>query len=91
MAAVGKPFTYRIMATGSPASFGAGGLFQGLKVNAATGVIYGTPTAVGTHSLTLKAANAGSVGTKILTITVLDIPTVTSPNTADATSGKAFS
>ena len=91
---VGTAFTYSITATGSPTSYAATNLPPGLVVDTATGVISGTPTAVGVTIVTLTATNA--TGTSLpatLTITVAaagSVPVVTSATTAPATVGMAF-
>ena len=56
-ATVGQLFSYQITATNAPTSFNATGLPAGLTINTATGSISGTPTAVGTFSVTLSATN----------------------------------
>ena len=69
-AVVGDPFTYQIIATNSPASYGATGLPPGLNVNSSTGLINGASTATGTFTVKLSATNAGGSGTRDLTLTV---------------------
>jgi len=64
----------------------------GLAINTATGLISGTPTAAGTSSVTLSAANAAGAGTGTLTLTVnAGTPAITSSSTASGTVGSAFS
>jgi len=67
---VGLAFSYTITATNSPTSFNATGLPAGLNVNTTTGVISGTPTAVGTFGVTISASNANGTGTATLTLTI---------------------
>src|SRR5208282_1862208 len=50
---VGTAFSYQITATNTPTSYGATGLPAGLSVNTGTGLISGTPTAVGSSTVTL--------------------------------------
>jgi hypothetical protein len=54
--------TYTITATNTPTSFNSVGLPAGLSVNTSTGEITGTPTAVGTYTVTISATNAGGTG-----------------------------
>ncbi len=90
--AVGQAFSYQITATLNPTSFGATGLPANLTVNTSTGLISGTPAAPGIFSITLSATNAGGTGAAPLTLTVNPPPPViTSPATATATVGQAFS
>lgn len=77
-AVVGKPFTYTITATGSGPSawtfykVTAPPVLPALSwmnLDAATGVITGTPTVTGTYSITLRANN-GVSSSKTLTLTI---------------------
>lgn len=94
-AQVGGNFSYTIVATNSPTSYGASGLPSGLSLNATTGVISGKPTQAGTYALTLEANNAGGTGTRILVISVvsavLPVPEIISQTVALGVSGAAFS
>ena len=92
-ASVGMAFSYQITATNHPTSYGVGGLFKGITVNQQTGLVSGTPTAAGTHALTLRAINASGTGTQTLTLAVdpAGSPSVTSAKTATAQVGEAFS
>jgi hypothetical protein len=67
---VNQSFSYQITASNSPTSYGASGLPAGVTVNTSTGLISGTPTASGTFSVTVNAANAGGTGSKTVTITI---------------------
>lgn len=53
-----SPFSYTIIATNAPTSYGASGLPTGLTINSATGVITGTPTVSGVFNVTITATNA---------------------------------
>ncbi len=95
---VGAPLSYSITATGLPSGYSASPLPAGLSVNTATGVISGTPTAVGTTTVVLGAVNASgssiSTGTATLTITVSaagTVPVIISPLSAAGTIGTVLS
>jgi PKD repeat protein len=91
---VGAAFTYTIASTGSPTSFTASPLPSGLVLNAATGVITGTPTGSGPTVVTLTSTNASGTSNPVtLTITVApagSVPVVTSATSAPGTVGSAF-
>lgn len=75
----GVAFAYQIAATNSPASFGATGLPGGLGVNASTGMISGTPAAIGTSTMTVKAMNISGTGSAGVMVAVVDqsgVPTL---------------
>jgi trimeric autotransporter adhesin len=98
----GSTFTYTITASNMPAStplpagngYTAAGLPDGLALNAATGVITGTPSTTGTSIVLLTATNdAGVSAPRSLAITVrasLAAPEIISSNTAAATSNVPF-
>ena len=82
----GSPFSYQITTDAAPISYGATGLAPGLAINAATGVISGTPTQNGTFVTTLSATDAsGRSGYAALTLTVGS--TLTEIRTTFTTSG----
>ncbi len=70
-AAVGSFFTYQITSSGTPTSFSATGLSDGLSVNADTGIISGFPTTASLCVASIRATNANGTGVKLLTLTVL--------------------
>ena len=87
---IGAAFSYQITATNSPTSYHAPSLPAGLSVNTATGLISGTPTTMGTSTVTLKAANKGGTGTATLTLTVTSTSGIALVQvTAGAASGTA--
>lgn len=70
---IGAAYSQRLFANGTePITWrvAAGELPKGLNLNEATGVISGTPTAVGTATFTVKAENSVGSATKELSITI---------------------
>lgn len=64
-------YTYQIVASGEPTSYGATNLPPGWTLNATTGLISGTPDTVGTWRILLSATNAHGSGSEILTLNVI--------------------
>ena len=88
----GSAFSYQITAADGPGSYSVDGLGDGLSVNAATGLISGTPTVAGTLHLNVHASNDAGTGSKALAVTVKGpLPVITSAGSATAVVGKAFS
>ena len=91
-AGVSLPFSYTITASNTPSGFAAIGLPAGLSLNAATGVISGTPTSAGTSSVTIDASNGSGTDSETLVLTVNAAPpAVTSALTDAAATGSLFS
>jgi autotransporter-associated beta strand protein len=67
---VGVPFTHAIAATNSPTSFSASGLPSGLILDAASGLITGTPAEAGTFDVTVGAANSTASASATLALTI---------------------
>ena len=67
---VGAAFSYQIIASNSPVSYTATGLPAGLSINAATGLITGTPSVAGISAVTLSATNLSGKATASLAITI---------------------
>ena len=88
----GTAFTYTIVASNNPVSYGTSALPAGLALNTTTGVISGTPTAAGTFNVSMTATNGSGTDTKPLVITItLGPPVITSPLTAGGSEGSPFS
>ncbi len=76
----GKPFLFRIPATGKrPMTFSAEGLPPGLKLNAQTGIISGKVTRKGTYDVLITAKNALGKDRKHLRIVIGDQIALTPP------------
>jgi len=71
LACVGQPFSYQILASNGPTSFGATNLAPGLSINTSTGLISGIPTTSGNSTIGISASNGSGTGTKSLTFVVL--------------------
>ena len=67
---VGVPVSTSLQAANSPTSYAASGLPPGFVLNATTGAVTGTPTAAGTYTVTVSAANAAGTGTAVWTVLV---------------------
>ena len=78
---VGNPVSLQIAASDSngaplPLTYGATGLPAGLSINAATGLISGTPTAAGTFSTMVTASNGNGSDSASFTWTVAPVASV---------------
>jgi hypothetical protein len=91
---VGTAGSFTVIASGTPASSfsAAGTLPSGVTLNAATGVLAGTPAAGtgGSYAITLTAANGVTPNaTQSFTLIVNQAPAITSANTTSFTAGSA--
>ncbi len=91
---VGQPFSANIVAINTPTSYYSGTLPAGLTLNTTTGAITGTPTAPITTNILFSATNALGTSTYFsCQFTIVNgtlAPSITSPLTATATVGQAF-
>ena len=99
----GSAFSYTVTASNLPATtplpagngYTATGLPDGVALNAATGLIAGTPAATGTFTVLLNATNdVGTSAPRTLALTIrasLAAPQITSTNAAAATANAPFS
>ncbi|HQR21874.1 MAG TPA: putative Ig domain-containing protein [Burkholderiaceae bacterium] len=93
---VGSAYSQAVSATGGTGSFSfsvsAGTLPAGLTLNAASGVIAGTPTTYGPASFSITATDgSGATGTRAYSLTVAPAPIVVSPLTLPGgTAGAAY-
>jgi len=72
-------------------SIAAGSLPAGLSLNAATGVIVGTPTTAGTSNFTAQVADGITTATKLLSITINPVLTITTTPLPGGDVGVAYS
>ena len=88
----GSAFTYQIVASNSPVSYGtSGSLPNGLSVNTTTGLISGTPAQTGSFSMQVLARNAGGTGSRTVNLTiaapVIPVPVISSATAASVDAG----
>jgi hypothetical protein len=69
-AGIGVAFTYAIKASSSPNGYSASGLPSGLSLNSNTGIISGSPTALGSFPVTIRATNAMGTTSASLVVSV---------------------
>ena len=93
---LGAAYTHTFAATGFPATFAwsvsAGTLPAGLTLAASTGVLSGTPTALGASSFTVSCANGvNPAGTQSVNMSVTQGPAITSGAPASAIVSVSYS
>ena len=82
---LGSALNYTITASNAPTSYSATGLPAGLSINSSSGLISGTPTTLGSSSVTINAINGGGTGSATLVINVgKGTPTITAAPTASS-------
>ncbi|MBQ3450610.1 MAG: putative Ig domain-containing protein [Synergistaceae bacterium] len=90
-AAVGEAYSYTFSTSSGtePFTWNASGLPSGMKFS--SGTLSGTPTKAGNFKITLNVSNSGGKTTLKIPLTVLQAPVITTPNFANATTGKKYS
>ncbi|NBS07488.1 MAG: hypothetical protein EBS69_08925 [Verrucomicrobia bacterium] len=84
---VGVSFSFQLVATENPTSYGASGLPSGIALNTTTGLLAGTPNAAGTNPGTVSASNAaGSVSQTVTFAIARGTPVISAWPTASAIS-----
>jgi hypothetical protein len=85
-------FTYQIVATNSPTSYGATGLPSGINIDASTGLISGTATGMtvgNVYTIPISATNVAGTGSGTLMLTV--VPTLNASFTDSGDGGASTS
>jgi hypothetical protein len=85
----GSAFSYAISASGSPFSYTATGLPAGLSVNAASGLISGTPQEAGVFVVGLGASNLPGAGGGVVVLTIAKAALTVTPVNVSRPYGQA--
>jgi len=91
---VGQPYSFQLTATGGGTptwSLASGSLPPGLALNAATGLISGTPTQLGDGHFQIKVADGNRSNVQTYTLPVVEPLRITSPARAAAPLGRPVS
>lgn len=92
-ATVGTPYRFQVVATGDALTFSARGLPLGMGIGLVDGIITGTPTAPGQHTVLVEVDDAGGqTATKELFLRVdpAAIPVISTASLPDARVGVAY-
>ena len=91
-ATINNSYSVTLNALGTtPITWSAAGLPTGLTIDSSSGKISGTPTEYGTFTGTFTASNAYGSSTKILKLTIVAPPTITTASLKNATLKKSYS
>ena len=85
----GAAFSYQIIATKDPRSYGATGLPAGLTINTTTGLISGSVATIGSYDVIISATDPSGTDTATLVIKI-GLPVISSPATASGSQGSPF-
>ena len=91
-AGTGTAYSFQLMASGTPSftwSVTKGKLPDGLTLSS-SGLISGTPAKKGKKKFTVTAENSSGKDSKALTLTVNELPAITTETLKDATVGKKY-
>jgi alpha-tubulin suppressor-like RCC1 family protein len=92
IATVGRPFYQRILTKNRPTAYEASGLPSGLELDAAAGMITGTPNEAGAFPLLLSATNHTGVGERNVTLYVnRPLPAIATGGIIQGFPGQPFS
>ncbi len=85
---VNQAYNYQIVATNNPASYGVAPILPpGLTLNPSTGLISGTPTAIGTTPVTISATNPNGTTSSTVDLAIVAYETSGVAQTHDSAPG----